>query len=427
MTNLDRTQAPEIKEFISYRLEAPLRIRSSSSIPLTCFINRQLGLIHITLRIKAGSFYEQKKSTSVFAALLLKESSKTHSSSEVDEFLDFYGASYSASVLAEYIVISLIVPKKNCVTVLPMVFDFLANPVYNDRQVDILCQRQLKNLAYKRQQVGYCASQAMLHYMFGDTGMMGHQLAEEDLRAISVEDLQAYHKQFFCAENIRAFAAGDIDRPIQQFLMDLLSAFPHGEHTVREHTFPQPLPYQRTVLDRHADSLQSSLLICRRSIPYTDTQRHDFKILSTILGGYFGSRLMTNLRETNGYTYGVSCSNFFIHDSSIFYIESEVNVEYTQKAIDECHHELERICSQKVEEKELNQVKSYLQGRHLAKVDNTVSYMTQYMQWDDFGLNQQEWYDFSSAIDNFNADKALLLARQYLKKDGFTSVISGNI
>ena len=427
MQAVDRTQAPQIHDFTGFKPEKPVVSLLSNGIPLKKFFNPQLDLLHFIIKIKAGRYYESKKNAALFCYLLLKESSSQYSSSEVDEFLDYYGVSYTANVTIEYATINLIIPRNNCAKVLPYIFDFLAHPSFKEKNLEILRQRKLMDLAYNKEKVSYCASQLMLNYIFGDQNPAGQIQTEELLKDITLEDIQQYYHRSFCAENIRIFAAGNLDNSTLQTLTQLFETIPHGQTALLSTTPHIVLPKAEPIVDYHKDCIQSSFFLCQQGIAYNDLRNRDFIILSTILGGYFGSRLMSNLRETNGYTYGISCDSLYFGQSSIFYIESEVNVDVTRQAIEECRKEIDRLSHEPVPEEELELVKSYMAGQMLRKVDNTVAYMTQYSKWDDFGCDEQEFEKQMQSIQNFTSNKSIQLATELLQTCNFTTIVSGNI
>ena len=427
MQAVDRTQAPPIHDFTGFKPEKPVVLMLNNSIPLKLFFNPQLDLLHFIIKIKAGRYYESKKNAAQFCYLLLKESASQYSCSEVDEFLDYYGVSYSANVTIEYATIKLIIPRNNCNKVLTFVFDFLAHPSFKEKNLEILRQRKLMDLAYNQEKVSYCASQLMLHHIFGDQNPTGQIQTEELLRDISLADIQHYYRQSFCAENIRLFAAGNLDEDTLQTLTRLFETIPHGQASRLSAPQPTVIAQPEPIVDEHEGCMQSSFFLCQQGIAYNDIRRRDFNILSTILGGYFGSRLMSNLRETHGYTYGISCDSLYFDQSSVFYIESEVNVDVTRQAIEECKKEIDKLCQEPVPADELELVKSYMAGQLLRKVDNTVSYMTQYSNWDDFSCDENEFELQMQSIQAFNTEKSIQLAQKLLQKNNFTTIISGNI
>jgi predicted Zn-dependent peptidase len=427
MHAVDRSHAPIIQDFTLFKLQKPECHILSNGIPLKIFSNPQLDLLHFIIKIKAGSLYESKKNAAVFCYLLLKESAPKYSSSEVDEFLDYYGVNYTATLSIEYATINLVIPKQNCAKVIPYIFDFLAHPLFKEQNMDILRKRKLMDLAYNREKVSYCASQLMLHHIFGDSCKVGKILDENDLNSITLHDLQEHHWKSFCAENIRLFATGHIDNNILSFLTKLFESIPQG--TALSIPALPPLTSHATepIIDKHENSVQSAIYLCRGSIGYKDPKRMDFSILSTILGGYFGSRLMSNLRETNGYTYGINCDSLFFEDSSIFYIESEVNVDVTRQAIEECFKELDKLCHEPVPIDELRLVQNYMVGQLLRKVDNSVSYMTQYSRWSDVGSDESEFERQMHSIKTFDSEKSMILAQQLMQQKDFITIVSGNI
>ncbi len=426
MYPVDRSHAPKIQDFTLFRPQKPEALVLGNGIPLKVFKNPQLDLLHFIIKIKAGSLYESKKNAAVFCYLLLKESSKQYSSSEVDEFLDYYGVNYTASLSIEYASINLVIPKQNYAKVLPYIFDFLAHPVFKEQNIEILRKRKLMDLAYNREKVSYCASQLMLHNIFGDSCMTGKILEESDINSITAEDLYEHHRKTFCAENIRVFAAGNIDDELCQSISSLFGSIPHGKALALA-SQPITISHSEPIVDKHQDCLQSSFYLCRKSLGYTDPKRMDFSVLSTILGGYFGSRLMSNLRETHGYTYGINCDSLYFENSSIFYIESEVNVDVTRQAIDECFKEIERLCHEPVPAEEIGLVQNYMAGQLLRKVDNSVSYMTQYSRWNDAGSDESEFERQMQSIKAFDGQISMLLAQQFMQKNDFITIISGNI
>lgn len=425
MTTLNRRQAPPMHDFSHFSLCKPLLLTLKNGIKIHQFTNNQLDLIHFTFVIKAGSFFEQKKSVAAFCYLLLKESDASKDSSEVDEFLDFYGANYSASVSIENVTVNLVVPKQNCQKVLSFVFDFMAHPVFRQENLDRFRKRKIMDLATNREKLGYCASQLMLNQMLGESSMVGKILTEDDLQNIDLKDVESYHKATFVAENISIYAAGNMDAEIMTTLSELFERVPNGEKCINTHSLP--VSKKRTLLETHDDCLQSSFLICKPLLSYTDTERRDFQILSTLLGGYFGSRLMSNLREKNGFTYNVGCGSLYVRNFSIFYIESEVNVDVTQQAIDECFNEVKRLQDELASEDELQLLKNYLSGQQLRGVDNTVSYMKRYFYWAGFGLDEREFELNMNAIRDFSPEKARDLALKYLNCDDFVTIVAGKM
>ncbi|MEG2070400.1 MAG: pitrilysin family protein [Bacteroidales bacterium] len=426
MNFLNRKKAPPIQEFASFSLIQPSEKTLVNGIKLKVFDNQQLDLLHFIIRVKAGAFYESEKNISSFCYSLLKESSGKYSSNEVDAFLDYYGAMYEVTVMLEYVNISIMVPHHNCLEVLSYILDFLLYPHFNPKNLEIFRQRRIKNLEYNNKKTSYLATQWMFRNLFGESLPIGIPLTKEHLEKITISQLTTYHQNSFYAENIRVFMAGNIGNELLDQIASILEQIPENRNLLKETPFLSPHLPEPFILDRLENSLQSSLMICKRFIDYTDPDRRPFSVVATLLGGYFGSRLMQNLREKNGFTYGVHCGLIYLHHASICYVESEVNVDKTSQALKECLYEMEQLGQNWVEDEELELVKNYMRGTLLREVESTPSYMKKYMIWDDFNLNKDEFQDMMNMIQTVDKEDIKKLSEKYLSPDSFSKIIVGN-
>jgi predicted Zn-dependent peptidase len=180
-------------------------------------------------------------------------------------------------------------------------------------------------------------------------------------------------------------------------------------------------------IETRPNALQSSFILCRKNIGYAHEDRRNFEVLSILFGGFFGSRLMQNLREENGYTYSVFCSSLFYENESIFYIEADVEVKKTKAAIKECFNEMKLLQNELVDEEELSLVKSYMLGVLLHEVDGSISYQKKYAFWNDFQLDEKEMQAMIDTIHGITPEIIQTLAKQYLIPEMFTTIVVGKM
>jgi predicted Zn-dependent peptidase len=427
MNTLDRTIAPNIRKTNSFSLQKPIEKALSNGIHFYIFKNKELDLIHFSLRIRAGSLFEPAKSIANSAYSLLIESAVGKSAAETEEFLDFYGSSFNISVAFEYVTLSFVIPKRNCLKVLPFIFDFITSPVYDETALLQYKQRKFNDLEYNLLKPGYCADQLMYHNLLNPLIPVGKILCREDIENITVFGMEAYHRDTFCAENINLFIAGNIDDDEIRLLSRFCENIPTGKPSRLPQIVPnvQDIQPEKLIIEQRDNLSQSSIRICKRLFAYENPDRHDFAILNTILGDYFGSRLMKNLREEKGYTYGIFSHVVYFGDNSIFYMDTDVNMDKTKDAIAQCQKELERLCHDLVSEEELTIVKSYLQGALLRRLDGTVDYMRNYCVWQSAGLDANEQQRTMEAIEQITPVRILQLAQQYLNPNDFIVIVVG--
>ena len=427
MSHLDRTQAPAQHPIAEITLPTPRKGILSNGIPYSFIDNENLDLIHLIIQLRVGILHEPQKHLALYTYALLKESSQAHTSTEIADLLDFYGTHYSISETLDKTSIIVSIPKKNIPQILPVVFDFISAPHYREDNLSIYKNLKIKDLEYNSQKTDVRNTQLMLHAMFGDAHTAGQFSTKENLQAITIPQMQAFHQETFCAENISIFATGHIDQEVEDCFSKLFSQIPHGGRTMDIQDLALPADSNPVIFEKMPNSVQSSITLCRPMFGYTDDERKDFSILSTITGGYFGSRLMQNLREKNGYTYGISSGSVYFGNQSLFIINSDVNIKDTQAAINACFEELERLQQEPVGEEELESVKNYIVGDLLRDVENSVSYLKKYAFWNFHGLDEKEFQENMRHVHQVDAEKILFLSQKYFQHNKLTQVIVGGI
>ena len=426
MNNINRAIPPEIKPIEPFALPKPRRLTLDNGIPVFYFENSNLDLIHILLQVRTGSLYQPKKHACNFAYSLLKESSPNLSSEEISEKLDYYGTNVTVNVGMDNVQILISVPKNNLGKILPDIARFLISPAYREMNLQILQDKEVKNLAYNEHKTDYCAWRIMWREMLGDTFPTVSSFATaETIRSVTVRELQDFHHVSFCAENLTIFVTGNTDKDSEKLIEETWQVVPHGtpapklpEIPRREHPgelFQQPME----------NSLQSSIVLCSLSMGFNDPERTPFSVLNTLTGGYFSSRLMQNLRERQGLTYGVSSSCTYFGRQSVFAISSDVNAENTSRAVDSCFEELQRLQNEPVSNEELSMVKNYMAGLQLRSADTTVTAMQKYAYWHRFGLDETEMFRYLSEIKKITSDDIMLLAKKHFPYTKFTRIIVG--
>jgi len=181
----------------------------------------------------------------------------------------------------------------------------------------------------------------------------------------------------------------------------------------------------RAVFEVMPESLQASIRIGNRLFNRQHPDSHGLSVLNTLLGGYFGSRLMANIREDKGYTYNISSVVDFMQFDGCFYISTEVGNEFAQLALQEIYREMELLQTELVDEEELLMVQNYLMGNFLAALDGpfNVSEVVKIIVSEELPLSF-----FREGVQNvrdITAEEIQRLAQIYLQRDNMWEVIVG--
>lgn len=391
------------------------------------FDNPQLDLIHFIVQIRTGILYEPVKHVAQFAFSLLKESSAKYSSTETADLLDFYGVQYRTSITLDRITILFSIPKNYMNDILPVIIDFITYPIYREENLEKYKRLKIKDLEYNMQKTEVQATRQMLHTMFGDDVTAGRFSTKENLQAVTTRQMTDFHRKMFCAERVTLFVTGNVDAAHEDFIKKQFAQLPRGMAAEALPVFKLPAINTPSVSLEMAGSVQTSITLCQPMPGYNDGERRDFSILGTILGGYFGSRLMQSLRERHGYTYGISAGSVYFGEQSLFIIDSNVNASDYQAALDACATEMELLQREPVPAEELENVKSYIVGDLIRDVENSVSYMKKYAYWNYYGLDEQEMQHCMESVSGITADKLTYLAKKHLAYNNFTRIIVGII
>jgi predicted Zn-dependent peptidase len=426
MNTVNRAIPPEIRPSEPFSLPKPRLSKLPNGIPVFYFDNPNLDLIHILLQVKTGALYQPQKHLCNFAYSLLKESSPRLSPEEVSEKLDYFGTNLTVNVGMDNVQIMFSVPKNNLGRILPVISAFLISPMYRENNLSIFQDKEVKNLAYNEQKTDYCAWRIMWREMLGETFPAVSEFATTtSIRSVTTQALQDFHKYSFCAENLTVFVTGNTDMESEKLIEDAWMPVPHGIPAPELPETPSPESHGKLFYQPKENCMQSSIVLCSPSMSFNEPERTAFSVLNTLTGGYFSSRLMQNLRERQGLTYGISSSSTFFGRQSVFAISSEVNADNTRLAMDACFEELQRLQNEHVSDDELNMVKNYMAGIQLRAADTSVSAMLKFAYWRRFGLDETEMFRYLSEIKNVTPDDIIFLAKKHFSYNKFTRIIVG--
>jgi len=171
--------------------------------------------------------------------------------------------------------------------------------------------------------------------------------------------------------------------------------------------------------------LQSAIRIGAPSINKRHEDYQGLKVLNVILGGYFGSRLMKNIREEKGYTYGINSSVVSLNLTGLISISTEVSNKFTRCAIDEIYKEIRRLQSEPVDKEELSVVRNYMLGELVRMFDGPFASAESFRSAWEYGLDNSYYKRFADRIQSIEPDELKALAQKYYNTDDLYEVTAG--
>lgn len=373
---LNRAQQPELMNIETIPMLEPSIIHLSNGIPVYYLNSENQELVRIEINFDAGSWYAAKKLVSRFTSLMLVEGSKKYKSSQISEILDSNGAHLDVSADRDYATVSLVCLNKYLSNTLSVLADIIINPVFPKYEFDLLVKNNYQNLLINNKKVGFVARNQFLSLLLGSHHPYGRFAIYEDYENLNAKDLEEFWSTNFHLTTSKFFVSGNVNTEV----LGLLEI--HFGNIVQTKVLPPSKLEHKAICNTEFEhfieiegSVQNAVRMGFNTINIGHPDLHSLKIVNTIFGGYFGSRLMNNIREDKGYTYGIGSGIVNLKHESFLFISSEVNAPNTADTIKEVKSEIAKLQNDLIGDDELFLVKNYLSGTFMRNFDGIFSQM----------------------------------------------------
>lgn len=426
MMQLNRTQPPQIQTVKEITLPKIEKAKLFNGIPVFSINVGTQEVIKIQLVFKAGIWFQNQALEAYFTGQMLIEGSNKFSSAQIAEKLDDYGAFVHKKINRDNACIDIYSLSKHLEAVLDVVADIVKNPLFGQAELDRLREQEKQEFIVRNQKVKHIAQKQFAALLFGPNHPYGASAIVEDYNAISPEKLKAFHKNYYGSGNCQIYISGRVNANS----LELVNRY-FGKETWGTSIEQQFQPKEASTNSKRIhyapkeNVLQSAIRMGKRSIGKEHKDYFSLSVVSTLFGGYFGSRLMSNIREDKGYTYGIYAGiSTQINDSS-FSIASEVGADVAQKAIDEIRYELKRLRTEIVGQEELNLVKNYMAGTFLRALNGPFALGEVIKSLYENGLPEDYYQQYLNQIHELSSEQIISLANQYLHEDSMLELVVG--
>lgn len=367
---LDRKIAPGHAEITSFHLPSPEIYTLSSSVPLVVFRGVSQQVLKIELVFRGAKWDESKNGLSYFTAQMLEKGTATKTSFEIADYFDRQGASIEISPGFDFVSVSLFSLTKNITKVLPLFVELVTSSVFPDNELTLQKEIFNQSLKINTEKTSYVASKLIRQHLFGSSHPYGRSIEHNDVNQLTREDLSNFFYNHFSLFQI--FVIGSLDEALLDLLISQLSAIP-GDCITKKPTMLSVNQDESSEYLKRPTSIQSSLRLGKRTINRSHQDYPALVLINHIFGGYFGSRLMKNIREEKGLTYGIYSSINTLKNDAFFIIAADVNRINKDVAIMEIKNELNLLCDKLVGAQELQNAKNHLLGSLQLEIANPFS------------------------------------------------------
>lgn len=421
----DRKTAPEFRDIENISLVRPERIQLDNGCKIFTFNSGDQDLVRIEWLFKNLRFNPAKPLLNVAVNTMLTEGTTRLSASQIADQVDFYGAFLQVDYGYDHSQVVLYTLTKHLSKTLLVLKELISDSVFPEKEIETFVRNQQQKLQVSLQKNDVLARRTFNKAIYGET-IYGLGANFEDYKTLQRQDMIEHFRQMYQPANCTIIAAGKVD---QSTLDQIVLHFGHEwtNYSVAADT-SQPVlkpSTERVYLVEKPGALQSAI---RMGLPLINRKHPDFpsfQVLNTILGGYFGSRLMANIREDKGYTYGIGSGLSSLDKGAAFFIASEVGADVCRAAVAEIEKEIVLLKTELVTESELSLVRNYMLGSLLGSLENIFSHADKFKNIYFAGLDYDYYERYTDAVKNITAEEILRLAQKYLDTEKFYRVIVG--
>jgi len=418
-----RAHPPKIHPLDSQvNFDWPSNIYSKSHFPLYVLANDNFPIINLTVLTEAGGWYASQPGVDYLTTRMLLEGTKAKTSTQVTAYIAHYGAQITAYSKADYCRIELFCLSQHFSVMLALLKEILQTPSFLTKNLQQVQKLKCQSLKIEQEK-----NSCMLHKYFKEAMLeayhpYGYNLTEQAINAVTAEDLKQYHSQVFFT-GLQVLCSGKVTK---EDIVKICSEF----EVLKIPTLAKP-SYDfkpKKPLKQHIprpDSLQTAIGIGKLLFPKNHPDYWKMYITTELLGGYFGSRLMRNIREEKGYTYHIYATLIPLRETTYFFIATEAIKKYTQQVCSEIYKEITRLQTQPVEWPELDNLKNYMIGHFLNQINDPFSIMQHFEAAHLHGLEQTFYRHFFTTLRQLTPEDIQQMAQKYMALDSLTEICVG--
>jgi zinc protease len=425
---LDRTKAPEFREIAHISLKEPAKKQFANGLPVYVFHSPEQELVRIEWIFENKYLDEQNENPLLNSALsaLLKEGTMTMSSAEIADKVDFYGAFLVPEYSFDVTSLSLYTLNRHSKVLLPLVKDILTEASIPQQELDTYLRNNKQKFQVSIQKNDYLARRRFYNLIFGENNRYGRTPRLEDYDAISREQLTALYRKEIVPNNCTLIVSGNVSDDLINELAQIFGF--EWQRPEPALLAVSPILIQETgglAYEEKENALQSAIRLGSQTISRMHPDYPALQFVNTLLGGFFGSRLMRNIREEKGYTYSIGSAVATLKHTGFLTIATEVGVDVTNATLVEIEKEINLLKTTLASEEEVDLVKTYMEGSLLGSLESIFSHADKFKSvlLNDMSLTYYSYY--MEQVKNMTPEKVRDIADKYLDFEQMVKVVVG--
>ncbi len=426
---MNRTEAPAFKTIDRIDIIKASKEKLNNGIELYSVNAGSQEITKIEFVFKAGMYYQPAPLIASNTNSLIESGTKSFTANQISDGIDFFGSFLELEVGQDFATVTLYSLNKYLNESLKFIEEVLKYPSFPEDEFKIHVTNKKQKHLINSQKVDILARRRFSELVFGEKHPYGIQVQDSDFDRVNVAEIRSFFKDHYSSKNCTIIASGHLPKDLLKTLNSFFGENSWGNATAS--ISAKNIILQTTKQAKHfiekPDAIQSAVKVGRLLFNKTNPDYYKFQVLNTILGGYFGSRLMANIREDKGYTYGIGSGLASFVNGGYFAISTEVGADVTKQTLEEIYKELAKLRTDLVSENELETVRNYILGHFLRSVDGPFSLADKFKSIWEFGLGYEYFDNYFKAVKTVTPNELRDLANKYLKQEDLIECVVGKM
>ncbi|MBK9982861.1 MAG: insulinase family protein [Saprospiraceae bacterium] len=415
---------PIIHSIKELKLPTYQTLRLANGMPVYFISGGSEPVMRIEVVFRSGGSHDIKPGIAEFMAGLLSEGTQKMTSIELAEHIESRGATIQTRGGVDTIRVRLFTLTRFLPELLDVITDVIRIPAFDPNELKLYAENKVERLQIDLKKNEVIAYRHLTEAIFGPGHPYGHNARPDDYLAITTDDLRNHHSHHIHPDRGMVFISGSFGQTEIDIIQNTLGLWTpahangtakQGAHEIKNKTGLIQIPGPQ--------AHQAAIRIGRKLFPQSHPDFNGLFLLNTILGGYFGSRLMTEIRENQGMTYGIYSSVDSFAEDGCFYISTETATDNVEKVILAIKGETDKLRTELIPEAELNMARNYLMGHLMTQLDGSFASIDYIKTMKIEGLEDGQFETLISTIQNCSPEKLRELANEYLDLDKCVTVV----
>ncbi|QYJ97439.1 insulinase family protein [Shewanella alkalitolerans] len=414
----------------SFSMPAYEQYQLSNGMTVYLMPQTEVPLITVSAVVRAGAVKDTTSGVANMTAKSLLLGANGKSKSDIEQMVDFLGASIAADAGKEGSFIDADFMAKDTDKMLPLVRDLLRAPDFDGGEFDKLRQREMAGLAQEKESPRVVIHRYFDKLVFGDHPYGNPASGTRDsLAELTVNQLRAFHKSYYQPQNIAISVVGDFKPGEMKARLDKLFGDWHNGEAIAKQDLAEDQPSldaSKVLLVNKGDAIETTFLIGGKGISRNNPDYVGLQVVNTILGGRFTSWLNDELRVNAGLTYGARSAFTPYSQGGVFRISTFTKSDTTKEAIDLALKTYSRLWQTGIDQPTLDSAKAYVKGQFPPKFETSEQLAGLLSSMYLYGFDDSFINDFQKNVDGLTLAETQRLVNSYFPQDKLQYVLIGN-